>query len=728
VRAMSSITTSTTRARANLSVSVRVALVLLGIAIAAFGVDFAGNRIPPTSTSRKQLVEAIDDYAMPVCHAALLAAATMLAFRLLAVLKRPGHRRRNHQVLLSVAMATGLPYKMLRLKTAWNAAGRLTGATLRYQAGTPLPANLTKSVMAALAHFAQGNLECSHDPASRTIQVYPPAEVGTWWQKADVDPGASTLLDSIHATLSGLLRDIRIDDRRTTLAPAGDTTLAPAGAPDASPLAPAPDGASFQVVAHYGATTKDTSDAFRARVRQILTQKAPSPTGAWVLIWLPHEQRVIIRPAVPLPDRVDHGDLDLSNAPRHGLPLGVREDGTTAWWNPSRYPHLLIAGSTGGGKSVTLRTITVRALIAGWEVYIVDAKKVGFRRGFGCGWGISNAHIATTGEDMEAIILAVHHEMKRRYHLIETGQAELADFAPLLLIADENTEVLAEMNEWAKERWLKQHPDKPNAPKGLRSPAVDAEWSIARLGREVGCYLVLAHQRPDVRYIPGEARDNMVSVYAAGPLSPQGVNMLFGTYDVEQRVYKQVQREDGQFEQVAVPGRATVNLGQGPEPIQGCWTPKPEEVTPGSRDEALVNQLREQARAAQEAAGHELLPGITSPLPADGAVSRSRRSRSAITAGDGGDQHDEPSGNAAGTELPKVADEVFVEDLVEGDVVYAELDGEQVKISVLGLLEADDGIELEYQIIDDNHPDVGERASLILPEGELLRRGTETDQ
>src|SRR5690606_4013982 len=93
VRAMSSITTSTTtRARANLSVSVRVALVLLGIAIAAFGVDFAGNRIPPTSTSRKQLVEAIDDYAMPVCHAALLAAATMLAFRLLAVLKRPGHR------------------------------------------------------------------------------------------------------------------------------------------------------------------------------------------------------------------------------------------------------------------------------------------------------------------------------------------------------------------------------------------------------------------------------------------------------------------------------------------------------------------------------------------------------------------------------------------------------------------------------------------------------------
>src|SRR5690606_18772450 len=95
---------------------------------------------------------------------------------------------------------------------------------------------------------------------------------------------------------------------------------------------------------------------------------------------------------------------------------------------------------------------------------------------------------------------------------------------------------------------------------------------------------------------------------------------------------------------------------------------------------------------------------------------------------DGGDQHDEPSGNAAGTELPKVADEVFVEDLVEGDVVYVELDGEQVKISVLGLLEAEDGIELEYQIIDDNHPDVGERASLILPEGELLRRGTETDQ
>ncbi|AEJ42347.1 FtsK/SpoIIIE domain-containing protein [Alicyclobacillus acidocaldarius] len=57
--------------------------------------------------------------------------------------------------------------------------------------------------------------------------------------------------------------------------------------------------------------------------------------------------------------------------------LGYGHDGKVFWHLPT-WPHLLIAGSTGSGKSTLIRQIMTQALEGGWLVYLVDPKGVDY--------------------------------------------------------------------------------------------------------------------------------------------------------------------------------------------------------------------------------------------------------------------------------------------------------------------------------------------------------------
>jgi len=122
-------------------------------------------------------------------------------------------------------------------------------------------------------------------------------------------------------------------------------------------------------------------------------------------------------------------------------------------------------------------------------------------------------------------------------------------------------------------------------------------WSILRLGRQCRVFVIIATQRPDVSFIPGEARSNLIARVGLGKLDGAALEMVFGTRAIQQRVFEvSVDPATGQRRRDRVEGRATVDLGSGPQTIQGYWVPDPakaitEELT--ADDLRLVDSLHE---------------------------------------------------------------------------------------------------------------------------------------
>ncbi|AEJ42323.1 FtsK/SpoI [Alicyclobacillus acidocaldarius subsp. acidocaldarius Tc-4-1] len=69
----------------------------------------------------------------------------------------------------------------------------------------------------------------------------------------------------------------------------------------------------------------------------------------------------------------DRDDEDAHPAARMSFLLGYGHDGRVFWQTPV-WPHLLVAGSTGSGKSTLIRLIMQQALDRDWLVYLIDPK------------------------------------------------------------------------------------------------------------------------------------------------------------------------------------------------------------------------------------------------------------------------------------------------------------------------------------------------------------------
>lgn len=581
------------------SLLLRLTLLCVAVAAISYAADQLVHQLPPTNGPRQQVVNAVTTYAPTVMSVAGAGAGGLVALMLLiGVLRRrggPTARRapsgRNHDIVQALAHHLKVPPDLITRCTAKRAGGRVVSGSAQLARRTPLVVDTTEAATRALAPIAASpHLAVTTSPTrwgTTTIHWAPaPPPTTSWWQQ-------HPQLVRLHEEVGQLLGGLDIDRAGTVLEE---------------------DGTPSKVVFTYDTTTKAASDNFRARVRTVLQANAPSPTGAWNFIWLPHRRQLVLTPGVPLPEKlpIEPPPADL---PPHTMPLGRRIGGHVALWRPSQFPHLLVAGATGGGKSSLIRTLLLLAVLLKWDVYVADPKRVGYRM-FAKWLGIPQSRIATDGETIEAMVLAVAAETKRRYRLCEWGGARPSDFRPVLLIMDENTEAIAVMNEWARRVWADEHPDKP-VPKGVRSDGVAALWYIGRMGREGGVYCCYAHQRPDVTYIPGEARDNMVSRYAAGHLRPKGLGMLFDDETIEQRVTMPVvDDETGEIREEAVKGRGTVDLGGGPEPLQGYWTPKiwdDQDCPPDGADAAAMNALLPAIRATWATAtaeGLTLLPGL----------------------------------------------------------------------------------------------------------------------
>ena len=222
---------------------------------------------------------------------------------------------------------------------------------------------------------------------------------------------------------------------------------------------------------------------------------------------IPGKQAVGVE--VPNPDAqtVTLGDI-YRDFPEDSGPLmtwlGLDIGGKPVYLDIARMPHLLIAGSTGTGKSVCLNallaSILLRASPEELRMILVDPKKVELNHYESIPHLLTP--VVTRPKDAAAVLANIVREMENRYELMGLARAR-------------------NLRDWNAERRRKGERPMPTvlvvidelADLMMVAPA-DVEDAIIRLAqksRAVGIHLLLATQRPSVDVITGMIKANVPS-------------------------------------------------------------------------------------------------------------------------------------------------------------------------------------------------------------------------
>lgn len=233
-----------------------------------------------------------------------------------------------------------------------------------------------------------------------------------------------------------------------------------------------------------------------------------------------------------------------------------------AVFNLNKYPHGLIAGMTGSGKSVALRCLLWQCVKKGAKLYIVDFKGgVEFKN-----WeNLKLADVVTDEESAFAVFNHLQEEMKQR----------------LTLFSQENVKNIAEYN--------KKHPEAPLCRIVLGCDEVaemlDVEGlpkeekkekealsqimaSLARLSRAAGIHMLLGMQRPDAKVLKGQIKNN----------TPIRISGAFPDVSASEIVIGSA--EAAYLDNI--PGRMLYNLGARTHEFQSYWFEDEKWLKPGN--------------------------------------------------------------------------------------------------------------------------------------------------
>ncbi|HBQ43510.1 MAG TPA: DNA translocase FtsK, partial [Lactobacillus acetotolerans] len=234
--------------------------------------------------------------------------------------------------------------------------------------------------------------------------------------------------------------------------------------------------------------------------------EAPIPGKPFIGIEVPNRTTSI----VSFKDVMEHQNSKAKRDPMQ-VPLGKDVTGQTISANLTKMPHLLIAGSTGSGKSVAINTILTSILMKARpdqvKLILIDPKMVELSVYNGVPHllipVVTNAKLAAN-----ALHKAVK-EMERRYKLFAaSGARNMAEY---------NTKV-AENNRDKSKPVMKPLPYILVVVDELSDLMMvgghDVEGAIVRLGqmaRAAGIHMILATQRPSVDVITGLIKANVPS-------------------------------------------------------------------------------------------------------------------------------------------------------------------------------------------------------------------------
>ena len=325
---------------------------------------------------------------------------------------------------------------------------------------------------------------------------------------------------------------------------------------------------------------------------------APIPGKSAIGIEVPNTER----------DLITLGDVlrsDVARRDEHPLSvaLGVDIAGAAAMVDLSKMPHLLVSGSTGSGKSVTLNgmiaSILMRARPDQVRMLLIDPKRV--ELGVYEGAPHLLAPVVTDPRRAADAVAWCVKEMEQRYELLALlgfrnidgyndayDRGDLADrpgpdgtvippkrLPYILLVIDELADLMLV------------------APRDVE----DAICRIAQMARAVGIHMVIATQRPSVDVITGLIKANIPSRLALAVASQTDSRTILDAGGAEKLV--------GRGDMLFLPA------SQGkPSRMQGCWVTE-EEIA------SVVAYCRTQREPAFEEAVAATVAGTSGPRGGD---------------------------------------------------------------------------------------------------------------
>jgi S-DNA-T family DNA segregation ATPase FtsK/SpoIIIE len=234
---------------------------------------------------------------------------------------------------------------------------------------------------------------------------------------------------------------------------------------------------------------------------------ALATTEIRILAPIPGKQAVGVEVPNLSPNLVTLGDI-FGDIPPQSSPLSVwlgkGIDGVPVYCDLARMPHLLIAGTTGSGKSgcinAILTSILLRASPEQVRLILIDPKRIELNH------YESIPHLLTpvvsSPKEASAVLLNVVTEMERRYERLAQVRARglpEANRAFRKRGEDELPYLLVVIDELADLMMV--------SPQDVE----DAIIRLAQKSRAVGIHLVLATQRPSVDVITGMIKANVPS-------------------------------------------------------------------------------------------------------------------------------------------------------------------------------------------------------------------------
>ncbi len=223
--------------------------------------------------------------------------------------------------------------------------------------------------------------------------------------------------------------------------------------------------------------------------------EAPIPGKPYVGIEVPNKTAAIVRLGnlISYPDFVASGQL--------GFCLGRDVTGEPIFTNIEKMPHMLIAGATGSGKSITLHSVLISLLYKNspetLRFILIDPKRVELSSYNGLPHLI--APVVTQGKKALGVFRWAINEMDQRYEtLLKAGARDIQSYNKkhtdelmpyIVIVVDEMADLMAAYGR-------------------------DIENAIVRLAqmaRATGIHLILSTQRPSVEVITGLIKANITS-------------------------------------------------------------------------------------------------------------------------------------------------------------------------------------------------------------------------